>query len=354
MTPGATETLVHEGHRVLIQSGAGEGSGFADSEYTDAGAQILRTALDVFSQADLLVKVKEPQPREYDMLRENQILYTYLHLASNEQLTRLLIERNITALAYETVELANSTLPLLTPMSEVAGRMAIQVAAHYLEKAKGGRGKLLGGVPGVRPAMVTIIGGGTVGINAAKIALGMGANVLIIDNNPERLRYLDDVLHGNVTTLSSNRSNISSAVNISDVVIGAVLIPGARAPRLVTQEMVTGMTSGSVIVDVAVDQGGCIETIKPTSHSNPVYELNGVIHYGVTNMPGAVPRTSTYALTNATLPYTICLATRGFEDAVASDPALAKGVNVYRGQITCSAVANTFGMKYSPLSDLLH
>jgi len=354
MTPGATETLVHEGHRVLIQSGAGEGSGFADSEYIDAGAQILRTALDVFSQADLLVKVKEPQPREYDMLRENQILYTYLHLASDEQLTRLLIERNITALAYETVELANSTLPLLTPMSEVAGRMAIQVAAHYLEKAKGGRGKLLGGVPGVRPAMVTIIGGGTVGINAAKIALGMGANVLIIDNNPERLRYLDDVLHGNMTTLSSNRSNISSAVNISDVVIGAVLIPGARAPRLVTQEMVASMTSGSVIVDVAVDQGGCIETIKPTSHSNPVYELNGVIHYGVTNMPGAVPRTSTYALTNATLPYTIRLATRGFEDAVASDPALAKGVNVYRGQITCSAVANTFGMKYSPLSDLLH
>ena len=354
MTPGATETLVHEGHRVLIQSGAGEGSGFADSEYIDAGAQILRTALDVFSQADLLVKVKEPQPREYDMLRENQILYTYLHLASDEQLTRLLIERNITALAYETVELANSTLPLLTPMSEVAGRMAIQVAAHYLEKAKGGRGKLLGGVPGVRPAMVTIIGGGTVGINAAKIALGMGANVLIIDNNPERLRYLDDVLHGNMTTLSSNRSNISSPVNISDVVIGAVLIPGARAPRLVTQEMVSGMTSGSVIVDVAVDQGGCIETIKPTSHSNPVYELNGVIHYGVTNMPGAVPRTSTYALTNATLPYTIRLATRGFEDAVASDPALAKGVNVYRGQITCSAVANTFGMKYSPLSDLLH
>ena len=354
MTPGATETLVHEGHRVLIQSGAGEGSGFADSEYIDAGAQILRTALDVFSQADLLVKVKEPQPREYDMLRENQILYTYLHLASDEQLTRLLIERNITALAYETVELANSTLPLLTPMSEVAGRMAIQVAAHYLEKARGGRGKLLGGVPGVRPAMVTIIGGGTVGINAAKIALGMGANVLIIDNNPERLRYLDDVLHGNMTTLSSNRSNISSPVNISDVVIGAVLIPGARAPRLVTQEMVSGMTSGSVIVDVAVDQGGCIETIKPTSHSNPVYELNGVIHYGVTNMPGAVPRTSTYALTNATLPYTIRLATRGFEDAVASDPALAKGVNVYRGQITCSAVANTFGMKYSPLSDLLH
>ncbi len=354
MTPGATETLVHEGHRVLIQSGAGEGSGFADSEYTNAGAHILRTGIDVFSQADLIVKVKEPQPREYDMMRENQILYTYLHLASDEQLTRLLMERNITALAYETVELANSTLPLLTPMSEVAGRMAIQVAAHYLEKAKGGRGKLLGGVPGVRPAMVTIIGGGTVGINAAKIALGMGANVLIIDSNPERLRYLDDVLHGNLTTLSSNRSNISSAIHVSDVVIGAVLIPGARAPRLVTQEMVAGMTSGSVIVDVAVDQGGCIETIKPTSHSNPVYEINGVIHYGVTNMPGAVPRTSTYALTNATLPYTIRLAARGFEDAVVSDPALAKGVNVYRGQITCSAVANTFGLKYSPLSDLLH
>ncbi len=353
MTPGATETLVHEGHRVLIQSGAGEGSGFPDREYASAGAEFLSTAAEVFSQADLLVKVKAPQTSECEMMREGQILYTYLHLASDEQLTRTLMERNITALAYETVELENGTLPLLTPMSEVAGRMSIQVAAHYLEKAWGGRGKLLGGVPGVRPATVTIIGGGTVGINAAKIALGMGANVLVVDINPIRLRYLDDVLHGNLTTLSSNRRNIADAVHVSDVVIGAVLIPGARAPRLVTREMVADMSRGSVIVDVAVDQGGCIETIKPTIHSNPVYELDGVLHYGVTNMPGAVPRTSTYALTNATLPYTIHLAAQGFEDAVASDPALAKGVNVHRGQITCSAVAETFGLQYKPLSELL-
>ena len=287
------------------------------------------------------------------MLREGQLLCTYLHLAANEQLTRMLMERKVTALAYETVELENGELPLLTPMSEVAGRMAIQVAAHYLEKACGGRGKLLGGVPGVRPATVTIVGGGTVGINAAKIALGMGAHVVIIDINPVRLRYLDEVLHGNFTTLSSNRRNIAEAIHVSDVVVGAVLIPGARAPRLVTREMVAGMTHGSVIVDVAVDQGGCIETIRPTSHSEPVYELDGVLHYGVTNMPGAVPRTSTYALTNATLPYVLRLAAQGFEDAVASDPALAKGVNVYQGQITCSPVAETFALGYKPLSELL-
>ena len=354
MTPGATETLVHEGHRVLIQSGAGEGSGFPDREYAKAGAELLSTEAEVFSQADLLVKVKEPQTSECDLMREGQILYTYLHLASDEQLTRTLMERNITALAYETVELENGTLPLLTPMSEVAGRMSIQVAAHYLEKAWGGRGKLLGGVPGVRPATVTIIGGGTVGINAAKIALGMGANVLVVDINPIRLGYLDDVLHGNLTTLSSNRRNIADAVHVSDVVIGAVLIAGARAPRLVTREMVADMSRGSVIVDVAVDQGGCIETIKPTIHSNPVYELDGVLHYGVTNMPGAVPRTSTYALSNATLPYILHLAAQGFEDAVVSDPALAKGVNVHRGQITCSPVAETFGLQYKPLSELLN
>lgn len=353
MTPGATETLVHEGHRVLIQSGAGEGSGFADSEYVSAGAEFLNTAAEVFSQADILVKVKEPQQDECDMMREGQILFTYLHLASDEHLTHMLMERNITSLAYETVELEDGTLPLLKPMSEVAGRMAVQIAAHYLEKAQGGRGKLLGGVPGVRPATVTIIGGGTVGINAAKIALGMGAQVLIVDINPEQLRYLDDVLHGNITTLSSNRRNIADAVHISDVVLGAVLIPGARAPQLVTRQMVAGMNHGSVIVDVAVDQGGCIETIRPTTHSNPVYELDGILHYGVTNMPGAVPRTSTYALTSATLPYTLRLVANSFEDAIRSDPALAKGVNVFRGQITCSAVAETFGLEYKPLSDLL-
>ncbi len=353
MTPGATETLVHEGHTVLIQAGAGDGSGFTDQEYVDAGAALINTAAELFSQADIIVKVKEPQPNECEMMRDGQILYTYLHLASDEQLTYALIERNITAVAYETVELDDGSLPLLTPMSEVAGRMSVQVAAHYLEKASGGRGKLLGGVPGVRPATVTIIGGGIVGINAAKIALGMGAQVLLVDINPDRLRYLDDVLHGNVTTLSSNRRNIGDAVIISDIVIGAVLIPGARAPRLVTREMVAGMTHGSVIVDVAVDQGGCIETIRPTTHSKPVYELDGVIHYGVTNMPGAVPRTSTYALTSATLPYTVRLASQGFEDTVRSDRALASGVNVYRGQITYPAVAETYGLEYTPLPNLL-
>tara|TARA_Y100000590_G_scaffold334215_2_gene380285 strand:- start:3740 stop:4801 length:1062 start_codon:yes stop_codon:yes gene_type:complete len=353
MTPGATETLVHEGHTVLIQAGAGNGSGFTDKEYVDAGAELINTAPELFSQVDIIVKVKEPQPNECEMMKDGQILYTYLHLASDEQLTYALIERNITAVAYETVELDDGSLPLLTPMSEVAGRMSVQVAAHYLEKASGGRGKLLGGVPGVRPATVTIIGGGIVGINAAKIALGMGAQVLLVDINPDRLRYLDDVLHGNVTTLSSNRRNIGDAVMISDIVIGAVLIAGARAPLLVTKEMVSSMTHGSVIVDVAVDQGGCIETIIPTTHSKPVYELDGILHYGVTNMPGAVPRTSTYALTSATLPYTVRLASQGFEDTVRSDRVLASGVNVYRGQITHPAVAETYGLEYTPLPDLL-
>lgn len=353
VTPGGAETLVHEGHRLLVQSRAGEGSAFTDDEYSTAGAAVLNTAAEVFAQAEMIIKVKEPQPSEYEMMREGQLLYTYLHLATDEKLTHVLMERSVTAVAYETVTLGNGALPLLTPMSEVAGRMAVQVAAHYLEKSSGGRGKLLGGVPGVRPAAVTIIGGGTVGINAARIALGMGAQVVIIDLNPERLRYLDDVLHGNLNTLSSNRRNIAEAVRISDVVIGAVLIPGARAPRLVTREMVAGMTRGSVVVDVAVDQGGCIDTIKPTNHSNPVYEVGGVVHYGVTNMPGAVPRTSTYALSNATLPYALRFAAQGFETAVAADPALAKGVNVYRGHITYPAVAETFGLRHKPLSELL-
>ncbi len=353
MTPGGVETMVHEGHRLLVQSGAGEGSSFTDNEYSVAGAELLKTSAEIFAQADMMVKVKEPQPTEYDMMREGQVLYTYLHLVTDEPLTRALMKRNVTSIAYETVALKNGVLPLLTPMSEVAGRMAVQVAAHYLEKAFGGRGKLLGGVPGVRPAAVTIIGGGTVGINAARIALGMGAHVVIIDLNSERLRYLDDVLHGNLNTLSSNRRNIAEAVRVSDVIIGAVLIPGARAPHLVSREMVASMTRGSVVVDVAVDQGGCIETIRPTSHSDPVYEMEGVLHYGVTNMPGAVPRTSTYALSNATLPYAMRLASKGFEAAVAADPSLAKGVNVYRGQITYPAVAETFALGYKPLSELL-
>ncbi len=352
-TPGGVEMLVQHGHRVLVQAGAGEGSGFSDEEYRRAGAEILPDAASVWNQAEMIIKVKEPLPQEYPFLRPGLILFTYLHLAAEERLTRELMERQVAAVAYETVELDDGRLPLLIPMSEVAGRMAVQVGAYYLEKPQGGRGKLLSGIPGVRPADVVIIGGGTVGINAAQIALGMGAHVIIIDKNLDRLRYLDEVLHGNLTTLASNPRNIADSVRVADLVIGAVLIPGARAPRLVTRELVRQMKPGSVIVDVAVDQGGCVETIRPTTHSNPVYVVDGVIHYGVTNMPGAVPRTSTYGLSNATLPYALLLADLGFEEAVSRNKALARGVNVYKGRITHPAVAEAFGLEYTPLEKLL-
>ena len=295
------------------------------------------------------MKVKEPRPDEYNFLREDLLLFTYLHLAAEERLTKELINRKVSGVAYETVELPNGSLPLLTPMSEVAGRMSIQVGAHYLERAKGGRGKLLGGVPGVRPAHVVIIGGGVVGTNAAKIALGMGAQVSIIDINMDRLRYLSDVLHGNLTTIASNPVNIAQASQTADLLIGAVLIPGARAPMLVTPEMVSNMKPGSVIVDVAVDQGGCVETIRGTTHSEPTYIVDEVVHYGVTNMPGAVPRTSTYALSNATLPYALKLANLGLENAIKGDPGLALGVNTFKGQITYPAVAEAFDVEYRAL-----
>ena len=352
-TPGGVAMLVQHGHRVLVQAGAGEGSGFADEEYRRAGAEIIAEAADVWKQADLILKVKEPLPQEYDYLRPGLLLFTYLHLAADERLTRELMKRQVTAIAYETVELDDGRLPLLIPMSEVAGRMAVQIGAHYLEKTQGGRGKLLGGIPGVRPADVVIIGGGTVGINAAKIALGMGAHVVIIEKNPDRLRYLDEVLHGNLTTLASNPRNIEDSVRVADLVIGAVLIPGARAPILVSRDLVAKMKPGSVIIDVAVDQGGCVETIRPTTHSHPTYVVDGVIHYGVTNMPGAVPRTSTYGLSNATLPYALMLADLGFEEAVAQNKALARGVNTYKGHITHHAVAEAFGLTYTPLEKLL-
>lgn len=300
----------------------------------------------------MIVKVKEPIEPEYGLMRENQILYTYLHLAAEERLTQVLVDQKVASIAYETVELPNRSLPLLTPMSEVAGRMAVQVGAHYLEKVHGGRGLLLGGVPGVPGAEVVIVGGGVVGINAAQMALGMGANVTIIDLSIDRLRYLDQVLHGRIHTLASNRGNIADAVRNADLVIGGVLIPGAKAPKLVTAEMVSTMREGSVIVDVAIDQGGCIETVRPTSHSNPTFVVDGVVHYCVTNMPGAVPRTSTFALSNVTLPYGLKLADQGLA-AVKSDPALAKGVNVLDGQITYPAVAEAFGMAYKPLESVL-
>ncbi len=353
LTPGGTETLTQAGHRVLVQSGAGEGSGFADEEYARAGAEIVSDAAQTWGEAEMVMKVKEPLPQEFEFLREGLLLYTYLHLAAEPEVTERLLERKVTAIGYETVQLPNGSLPLLIPMSEVAGRMAVQVGAHYLEKMNGGRGKLLGGVPGVRPADVAIIGGGTVGINAAMMALGMGAHVTIIDISADRLRYLDEVLHGNLTTLSSNPRNIADSVRHADVVIGAVLVPGAKAPHLVTREMIKAMNPGSVIVDVAVDQGGCIETTRPTTHSDPVFVIEGIIHYCVTNMPGAVPRTSTYALSNATLPYALKLANLGFVEAVKSDSALAKGVNTCAGHVTCEGVAVAHGLEYKPLDELI-
>jgi len=352
LTPGGAETLTQAGHTVLIQAGAGEGSGFADEEYAEAGAKIVSGAAQTWNQAEMVMKVKEPLLQEFEFLREGLLLYTYLHLAAEPEVTKQLLERKVTAIAYETVQLPNGSLPLLTPMSEVAGRMAVQVAAHYLEKMNGGRGKLLGGVPGVRPSDVVVIGGGTVGVNAAMMALGMGAHVTIIDINADRLRYLDEVLHGkNLTTLSSNPRNVADSVRHADVVIGGVLLPGAKAPHLVTREMIKTMAPGSVVVDVAIDQGGCVETARPTSHSDPVYVVDGVIHYCVTNMPGAVPRTSTYALSNATLPYALKLANLGFAEAMKSDSALAKGVNTYAGHVTCEGVGIAHELECKPLDE---
>lgn len=350
-TPAGVAEYVAHGHTVLVERSAGAGSGFTDQEYLAAGATIVDTHEEVFARADMIVKVKEPIEPEYPLLRENQILYTYLHLAAEERLTKVLIDQKVAAIAYETVEV-NRSLPLLTPMSEVAGRMAVQVGAFYLQKTNGGRGLLLGGVPGVLPAHVTIVGGGAVGINAAQMALGMGANVTILDISADRLRYLDQVLHGRINTLMSNRGNIANAVKEADLLIGGVLIPGAKAPKLVTAEMVRGMRPGSVIVDVAIDQGGCVETARPTSHSNPTYVVDDVVHYCVTNMPGAVPRTSTFALSNVTLPYGLKLADKGI-DAVREDPALAKGVNVLNGKVTYPAVAEAFGLEYTPLERVL-
>ena len=352
-TPGAVKTLVQAGHHVLVETQAGEGSGFPDEEYARNGAEIVGTPAEVFARADMIIKVKEPLPPEYELLREGQILFTFLHLAAEKEVTHVLLERKVTGIGYETVQLPNGSLPLLTPMSEVAGRMAVQIAAHYLEKISGGRGKLLGGVPGVPPADVVIVGGGTVGTNAAMVALGMGAGVIILDINADRLRYLSEILHGNLITLSSNPHNIAEAVRRADVLIGAVLLPGAKAPCLVTRAMVETMKPGSVIVDVAIDQGGCVETSHVTSHSDPIYLVNGVLHYGVPNIPGAVPRTSTYALSNATLPYALKLANLGFEEAIKSNGALVKGVNTYKGFLTCPAVARAFGMECRSLDELL-
>ena len=354
LVPAGVAAMVKAGHQVLVEQSAGRGSGFEDADFEAAGAELLPDAYAVFAAAEMIMKVKEPLPQEYDKFRPGQILFTYLHLAPEPELTRALIRQKVVALAYETVQLPDRSLPLLTPMSEVAGRMSVQIGAHFLEKAAGGRGVLLGGVPGVAPADVVIIGGGVVGTNAARIAVGMGANVTVFDINAERLRYLDDIFAGRLQTRMSNEYTIAASVGRADLVVGAVLIPGARAPKLVTEEMVQRMKAGAVVVDVAIDQGGCIETCDHvTTHADPVYERHGVLHYAVANMPGAVPRTSTYALTGVTLPYALALANKGWRQALQDDPALAKGANVVDGQVVYAAVARAHGLPYAELAALL-
>jgi alanine dehydrogenase len=345
LVPAGAEALVAAGHSVVVERGAGEGSGFSDDLYTKAGARIAPDADGVWRDADMIMKVKEPIEPEWPRMRRGQTIFTYFHFAADEALTRAHLKSGAVCIAYETVELPSRELPLLTPMSEVAGRMAVQEGAKYLEKLYGGRGVLLGGVPGVLPARVIILGGGIVGINAAKMAAGMGAQVVILDISLERLRYLSDVMPANVQLLHSNRFAILEQIQTADLVVGAVLIPGAKAPSLVRREDLKKMQPGSVIVDVAVDQGGCVETIKPTTHENPTYVIDGVIHYGVANMPGAVPRTSTLALTNATLPYALQLANKGWKQAVRDNAALRKGLNMIDGKVVYPAVAEAFGLE---------
>ncbi|TMV51365.1 alanine dehydrogenase [Paenibacillus mesophilus] len=352
LTPGGARMLSDSGHEVLIEAGAGLGSGFTDEEYRMEGARVLPSASEVWERAELILKVKEPLPSEYGYFRENQIVFTYLHLAAAADLAHALVQKKVTGIAYETIQQPGGGLPLLTPMSEVAGRMSVQIGAHYLERFYGGRGILLGGVPGVPPADVIILGGGIVGTNAAKMALGLGANVVIVERSGDRVRYIDDVFGGRVKTLMSSPYNIAGAVQTADLLIGAVLIPGARAPKLVSEEMVKRMKKGAVIVDVAIDQGGSIETIdRVTTHSDPIYEKHGVIHYAVANMPGAVPRTSTLALTNATLPYVMELADKGFEIAIRDNAMLRLGVNTHQGNITYQAVAEAVGLPYVSIAD---
>jgi alanine dehydrogenase len=353
VTPAGVKALAEAGHKVLVEMRAGELSAFSDDEYQTAGAEIVGSAHNVWGNADLVVKVKEPVEKEYGFFREGLALFTYLHLAPLPELTERLLQRKVIAIAYETIRDRAGTLPLLTPMSEVAGRMAVQVGASYLEKERGGRGVLLGGVPGVPPANVCIIGGGIVGTNAAKIALGMGAKVTLVDVNLNRLRELDDIFNGRLFTLASNSWNVSRAARDADLVIGGVLIPGAAAPKIVTREMVGKMKKGAVIVDVAIDQGGCVETAHPTTHSDPAFQVNGVVHYCVTNMPAAVPNTSTLALTNATFPYVMRLARHGAEQAILDDDGIRDGVNTYAGMLTCEPVAASQKKPWTPVRQLL-
>lgn len=354
ITPAGVEALVNAGHKLFIETNAGVGSGISDDQYIAAGAQVLTGPKEVFSAAEMIMKVKEPLPPEYDLFKEGQVLFTYLHLAPEPELTKALLKKKVVGIAYETIQPDDGSLPLLTPMSEVAGRMSIQIGAQILEKPHGGKGILMGGVPGVLPAKVSIIGGGVVGANAAKIAVGMGAEVTILDKSPNRLRYLNDIFGARLKTLISNSYNVKEAVAGADLVIGAVLIPGAKAPKIVTEDMVKAMEPGSVIVDVAIDQGGCVETVdRVTTHAEPTYVKYGVVHYSVANMPGAVARTSTFALANVTLPYALALANKGYESAIREDIALARGVNVIDGKITYRAVAQALNMECTRLDEII-
>lgn len=353
MTPAGVEVMAHHGHAVLVEKNAGAASGFTDESYAEAGAEIVPAPEEIYDRAEMVMHVKEPMPIEYDYIREGQIVFTYLHLAADEELTHALIRSGAVAIAYETIQKVDGSLPLLTPMSEVAGRMAIQQGAKYLEMAQGGQGVLLGGVPGVDPGMVVVIGAGTVGTNAARMACGLGAKVYLLDMNLDRLRYLSDVMPSNCFLLMSSPSTIRDLVSRADVVVGAVLIPGAKTPRLVTRDMLKTMKKGSVLVDVAIDQGGCFETSRATTHSKPTFEVDGIVHYCVGNMPGAVAKTSTVALTNATLPYAVEIADKGWKQAMSENPEIRLGANVVHGRVTYRAVADAFGMERASIEEIL-
>jgi alanine dehydrogenase len=353
MTPAGAEVVRQNGHTVLVEKSAGRASGFEDTAYVEADAEIVDTPKEIFDRSDMVMHVKEPLPPEYDLIREDQIIFTYLHLAAAEELTHVLMKRGSVNIAYETIQKEDGSLPLLTPMSEVAGRMAIQQGAKYLEMAQGGHGVLLGGVPGVDPGNVLIIGGGIVGINAAKMACGLGAKVYVLDTSLDRLRYLSDVMPSNCFLLMSTPATIRDLITRADVVVGAVLIPGAIAPRLVTRDMLKTMKKGAVLVDVAIDQGGCFETSKPTTHSAPIYTVDGIVHYCVANMPGAVAKTSTLALTNATLPYAVEIANKGWKKAMKENSEIKLGANVLRGKVTYKAVADAFGLEYVPIDSMM-
>ena len=353
MTPAGVEVMKQNGHEVLVEKNAGLGSGFNNAVYKSAGAEIIDSPQEIFKRADMVMHVKEPLAAEYDLIRKDQIIFTYLHLAAAEELTHVLIKSGSIGIAYETIQKADGSLPLLTPMSEVAGRMAIQQGAKYLEMAQGGHGVLLGGVPGVDPGTVVIIGGGIVGTNAAKMACGLGAKVYILDMNLERLRYLSDVMPSNCFLLMSKPTTLRRLIKEADVIVGAVLIPGAKAPRLITREMLKTMKKGAVLVDVAIDQGGCFETSKATTHGEPIYTVDGVVHYCVANMPGAVPKTSTLALTNATLPYAVEIADKGWQKAMQEKPEIKFGANVVQGKVTYQGVAEAFGLEFTPIDSLI-